>query len=226
MAPRVFRTTGNSADLGSELVKVALQYGDYTSWTKLPSTRHSTLRSRTLKRVEAVVIYAGYSLDGEFESLSEKQIRTYMEVNFFGLINFIRNMMELMQDLETGGVIQQVTSIGGQVGIKFSCIEPGGFRTDWSGRSMDISEKKNPAYDRINAKERQGKRHMTQAGDQPKAAEVFYELAVMENLPLRCIVETDAYSVINQKLELYKESVRKNVKLSNSTDVDRYKTSS
>ena len=70
-----------------------------------------------------------------------------------------------------GGRIQQITSIGGQRGvptfsiycsskwavegftealsqevkpewnISLTCIEPGGFRTDWAGRSMDFAER-------------------------------------------------------------------------------------
>lgn len=48
--------------------------------------------------------------------------------------------------------------------IKFQCVEPGGFRTDWAGRSMDFGEP-HPAYDHIQAKEAMGKRHGNQAGD-------------------------------------------------------------
>jgi NAD(P)-dependent dehydrogenase (short-subunit alcohol dehydrogenase family) len=110
-------------------------------------------------------------------------------------------------------------------GIKFTCIEPGGFRTDWAGRSMDFGTKKT-AYDHINAKEAMGKRHGTQAGDPVKAAKVFYELAVMDDPPLRCIVGTDAYKMINQKIETYAEKVKQYEKLSNSTDVDGYQAPS
>jgi NAD(P)-dependent dehydrogenase (short-subunit alcohol dehydrogenase family) len=107
-------------------------------------------------------------------------------------------------------------------GIKFTCIEPGGFRTDWAGRSMDFGEKKTP-YDHLNAKEIMGKRHGTQAGDPIKGAKAFYELAVMKDPPLRCIVGTDAYAAINEKLETYRENVKKYEALSTSTDVDGYK---
>lgn len=68
-----------------------------------------------------------------------------------------------------------------------------------------------------------GKRHGTQAGDPKKGAQAFYDLAVMPNPPLRCIVGTDAYAAINEKLDAYRESVKKYEKLSNSTDVDGYK---
>jgi short-subunit dehydrogenase len=48
--------------------------------------------------------------------LSEKQIRQQMEINFFGLMDVTRKAMETMRELKTGGVIQNVTSIGGQIG--------------------------------------------------------------------------------------------------------------
>lgn len=70
-------------------------------------------------RVDVVCNNAGYGLSGAFESLSEQQIRTQMEVNFFGLIDVTRRAMEIMRDEQKpqGGLIQQVTSIGGQRGV-------------------------------------------------------------------------------------------------------------
>ena len=101
-----------------------------------------------------------------------------MEINYFGLLSVTRRALETMREKNSppGGQIQNVTSIGGQVGvptftiycsskfavegftealskelkpewnIKLTCIEPGPFRTDWAGRSMDFAEKKNKAY--------------------------------------------------------------------------------
>lgn len=87
---------------------------------------------------------------------------------------------------------------------------------------MDFGEKKTP-YDHLNARETMGNRHGTQAGDPIKGAQAFYELAVMKDPPLRCIVGTDAYKAINEKLDTYRENVKKYEKLSTSTDVDGYK---
>jgi len=282
MAPRVFLITGTSTGFGEELVKVVLKNGDHVVATARNSSKLSfegangsnsllvdldvtkkesidkafAAAIKKFKRVDVVVNNAGYGLNGPFETLSDKQIRQQMEINFFGLIDVTRKAMETMRELKTGGVIQQVTSIGGQVGvpsfssycaskwavegfteavskevkpewgIKFTCIEPGGFRTDWSGRSMDFGEVENPAYDHMNPKESAGKRHGNQAGDPAKAAKVFYDLAVMEDPPIRCVVGTDAYSMINKKLEGYTESVKKFEKWSNSTDVDGYQAQS
>jgi short-subunit dehydrogenase len=85
-----------------------------------------------------------------------------MEVNYFGVLKVTKSALEHMRESGKGGVIQQVTSIGGQVGvplystycaskhaiegftealskelkpewkIKLTLIEPGGFRTDVS----------------------------------------------------------------------------------------------
>lgn len=107
-------------------------------------------------------------------------------------------------------------------GIKFTLIEPGGFRTDWAGRSMAFGENKNPAYDHINAEETMGKRHGTQAGDPAKAGKVFYELAVMKDPPLRVVVGSDAYKALGDKLDTYRENWKRFEELSNSTDVDGY----
>ena len=107
-------------------------------------------------------------------------------------------------------------------GIKFTCIEPGGFRTDWAGRSMDFGAKKHPAYDHIDGKERMSKRHGTQAGDPAKAAAAFYQLAVMKDPPIRATVGSDAYDLMQRKAQAYAENLEKFKDLSNSTDVDGY----
>lgn len=276
MAPRVFLITGTSTGFGNELVKIVLSKGDHVVATARDSSRLSFEQAtssnslfvdldvtkqdsidkafdaavKKFQRVDVVVNNAGYGLSGPFETLSDDQIRKQMEINFFGLINVTRKAMEIMRDLKTGGVIQQITSIGGQKGvpsfsiycaskwavegftesiaqevkpewgIKFTCIEPGGFRTDWSGRSMEFGEVNNEAYDHIDPKKRASSRHMTQEGDPVKGAKVFYDLAIMEDPPLRCIVGSDAYQAINTKLKTYSENVKKFEKWSNSTDVD------
>jgi hypothetical protein len=48
----------------------------------------------------------------------------------------------------------------------------------------------------------------------------------MDEPPIRCVVGTDAYSLINKKLESYRSSVKKFEKWSNSTDVEGYQAPS
>jgi NAD(P)-dependent dehydrogenase (short-subunit alcohol dehydrogenase family) len=108
-------------------------------------------------------------------------------------------------------------------GIKFTLIEPGGFRTDWAGRSMDFGEENNPNYDHLNMQQNMSKRHGNQPGDPKKGAQAFYDLAIMKDPPLRCAVGSDAYQGMLDKLKKYQDNVERFKQLSNSTDVDGYK---
>ncbi|CZT05957.1 hypothetical protein WAI453_005298 [Rhynchosporium graminicola] len=277
--PRVFFITGTSSGFGNHLVQEVLDKGDIAVATarkpetlkfkgtndqnflavKLDVTKEADVESAfksaidQFKRVDVVVNNAGYGLSGVFEEVTDAQLRTQMEVNFFGLLNVTRKAMDVMRTQEpSGGLIQQVTSIGGQRGvptfsiycaskwavegftetvsqevkpewnIKFTCVEPGGFRTDWAGRSMAFPEKRHPAYDHIDAKTQMNKRNGTQAGEPLKGAKAMYELAVMKDPPLRVVIGSDAYQGIMGKIEEYSKNYKKYEKLSNSTDVDGY----
>lgn len=141
--PRVFFITGCSTGFGKYLAEEVLDKGDICVATarkpeslsfsaatdknylalKLDVTDTQNIESAfkaaldKFGRVDVVVNNAGYGLSGPFEELSEENIRTQMEVNFFGLINVTRKAMEVMRDQKpSGGLIQQITSIGGQAG--------------------------------------------------------------------------------------------------------------
>jgi len=279
MAPKVFLITGTSTGFGREYAQFCLDKGDYVVATarnpnqlsfknttdanylplRLDVTDKASIATafaealKKFSRVDVVVNNAGYGLAGCFEELTDAQIRQQMEINFFGLIDVTRKAMEVMREQQKpqGGLIQQISSIGGQRsvpyfslycaskwavegfteavshevkpewGIKFTCIEPGGFRTDWAGRSMTFADR-HPAYDHMNAKETMEKRHGHQPGDPVKGAKVMYELATMEEPPLRVVVGTDAYAGIMNKIERYEENYKKYEQLSNSTNVDGY----
>ncbi|EXJ79054.1 hypothetical protein A1O3_08555 [Capronia epimyces CBS 606.96] len=204
-------------------------------------------------RVDVVVNNAGYGLAGCFEEYTDAQMRQQMDINFFGLLDVTRTALNVMRDRQRpcGGLIQQVTSIGGQRGvplfsvycaskwavegfteslshelkpewgIRLTLLEPGGFRTDWAGRSMVFADR-HPAYDHLDSRERMSKRHMNQAGDPVKAVRAMYELAVMEDPPLRVVIGTDAYAAIMNKVDQYELNYKRFESLSNSTDVDGY----
>lgn len=160
MAPRVFFITGTSTGFGAELVKIALEKGDHvvatarnSSKLKFDGTNDKNYLAvdldvtskqsidkafdaalKKFSRVDVVVNNAGYGLSGEFESLAEEQIRKQMEVNFFGLIDVTRKALSVMREVNkpAGGVIQQVTSIGGQRGVPTFSIY---CASKWAGTS-------------------------------------------------------------------------------------------
>ncbi|KAK5448213.1 hypothetical protein LTS15_009238 [Exophiala xenobiotica] len=277
--PRIFLITGTSTGFGKEYAQEVLNRGECVVATardpsklsfkgttsdnylavKLDVTDKSSIKQAfdaTLKqfgRVDVVVNNAGYGLAGCFEEYTDEEIRRQMEINFFGLLDVTREAMQVMRDRQQpqGGLIQQITSIGGQRGvplfsaycaskwavegfteavslevkpewgIKFTCVEPGGFRTDWAGRSMQFADR-HPAYDHMDAQERMSARNGNQAGDPVKGAKAMYELAIMKDPPLRCVIGTDAYAAIMNKIEKYEQNYKKFETLSNSTDVDGF----
>jgi hypothetical protein len=87
---------------------------------------------------------------------------------------------------------------------------------------MTFAEKRHPAYDHLNIKEFMQQRHGTQPGDTSKGVQVFYELAIMKDPPLRCLVGTDAYTFMGQKLEEYTENREQFKHFTNSTDCEGY----
>lgn len=86
---------------------------------------------------------------------------------------------------------------------------------------MDFGAITHKAYDHLDARKNAESRHGTQAGDPVKGARAMYELATMENPPLRCAIGTDAYGQMLKKVETYDKEVKKFEKLTNSTDVDK-----
>lgn len=188
--PRVFLITGTSTGFGYYYAQEVLDRGDIVVATardpskltfanatetnflavRLDVTDKSSIDSAfesaltKFGRIDVVVNNAGYGLAGCFEEYTDSQIRQQMEINFFGLLDVTRKAMQVMRDRQTpsGGLIQQVTSIGGQRGvplfsvycaskwavegftealshevkpewgIKFTLIEPGGFRYETS----------------------------------------------------------------------------------------------
>lgn len=107
MTPRVFFITGTSTGFGQELTKIAISRGDKVCATArnsskleapqgatkdnylavdLDVTKKDQIESAFNKafehfgRLDVVVNNAGYGLSGEFESLSEKQIRTQVSL--------------------------------------------------------------------------------------------------------------------------------------------------
>jgi NAD(P)-dependent dehydrogenase (short-subunit alcohol dehydrogenase family) len=183
--PRVFFVTGSSAGLGQALVKEVLDNGDYVIATarkpevlvfeKATSTNFIAVQLDLLDskgvltayltgvakfgRIDVVVNNGGYGLSGPFEDLTDEDIKRQMDVNFTGALVSTRTAIKVMREQNPpGGIIQQITSIGGRIGmpwmcmysaskfalegfteavaqemhpkwgIRFTCVEPGGFR--------------------------------------------------------------------------------------------------
>ncbi len=200
-------------------------------------------------RLDVLVNNAGYGDIGSIEDTSLEDFRAQIETNLFGVINVTKAALPLLRQQGTGHIIQ-VSSIGGRrsspgfapyqaakwgvegfsealakevrpLGIKVTILEPGGFRTDWSGASMTIHTSR-PEYDStVGAVARfQREYDGTQPGDPRKAAAVILQVASLEEPPLRLLLGSDAVRLAEQNDETRREADQKWRDLSVSTDFE------
>lgn len=185
--------------------------------------------------IDVLVNNAGYGLGGGIEEPSIEQIRAQYETNLFGVINMMREVLPHFRDRKSGHVLNVSSVVGlvswpsigyysstkfamealsealaGEVehlGIKVTIVEPGGFRTDFAGRSFVQPANRIEDYlssERIdNISEFDG----AQPGDPVKAIKAIIDVVESENPPLRLPLGEDAVTAIDEKLE----AVRKNV---------------
>jgi NAD(P)-dependent dehydrogenase (short-subunit alcohol dehydrogenase family) len=200
-------------------------------------------------RLDVLVNNAGYGDIGSIEDTSDAVFRAQIETNLFGVVNVTKAAIPLMRKHGSGHIIQ-ISSIGGRhgtpgvgayqtakwgvegfsevlakevgpLGIKVTIIEPGGFRTDWSGSSMTIRPSR-PEYDATVGTVARYQREYsgTQPGDPVKAAAVIMHIASLAEPPLRLLLGSDAVHLAERDDKARMEADRKWRDLSVSTDFE------
>ncbi len=131
-------------------------------------------------QIDVVVNNAGYGLVGGLEELTDKESRSNFDVNVFGTLNVIRNVLPHMRK-QGAGHIFNIASIGGFVGtfpgfgiycatkfavhglseslatevepfgIKVTIVSPGYFRTNFLDSSLAIPSQPIAAYETVRA---------------------------------------------------------------------------
>jgi NAD(P)-dependent dehydrogenase (short-subunit alcohol dehydrogenase family) len=181
-------------------------------------------------KIDVLVNNAGFGLIGALEEVSEEQIRRNFETNLFGAINMMRAILPIMRQQGSGHILNMSAIAGfsnelgfsiyggakfalegvsealqGEVaplGIKVTIIEPGPFRTDFIGRSLDRAEISMPEYEPTVGKflnflnTIEGK----QPGDPVKAANAIIQMVESDNPPLRFVLGKYAYSKFRKKV--------------------------
>ena len=73
------------------------------------------------KKIDILVNNAGYGLFGALEDISIEEIKKQFETNLFGAIRSIKEVLPTMRE-QKNGIIINVTSIAGIVGVPAECI--------------------------------------------------------------------------------------------------------
>lgn len=180
-------------------------------------------------RVDVLVNNAGHGQVGAVEETTEEELRGIFDVHVFGPAALVRAVLPAMREQGSGAVVQ-MSSFGGQVaypgfsaycatkfalegfsealapevapfGVKVLIVEPGAFRTGFSGGAL-VQSHKMPEYEETAGRTRQMITGMdgTQPGDPAKAARAIVEALDAEDIPLRLPLGDDAVEGIRGKL--------------------------
>ncbi|CAM5775787.1 short-chain dehydrogenase/reductase [Labrys miyagiensis] len=200
--------------------------------------------------IDVLVNNAGYGHEGTIEELSLADLRRQFEVNVFGAVAMIQAVLPYLRKRRSGHIVN-VTSMGGIVtfpglgfyhgskfalegisetlgkevrslGVAVTAVEPGGFRTDWAGRSMVRAARSIPDYDTVfdPLRARREINSGRQPGDPAKAAQAILRLVASPEPPAHLLLGRDAIGLVREKLGALKAEIAAWEQVSLSTDFE------
>lgn len=198
-------------------------------------------------RIDVVVNNAGYCLVGSVEEMTDDEFRSTMDVNLFGTVNIIRNVMPYLRNQRSGHIIN-ISSNAGYVGfanagsynaakfgviglsealeqevkpfdIKVTVVAPGQFRTEFMN-SIQYVQNRIDIYGVEQAQKMWSDFNGKQQGNPEKLAKALVEISEMEQPPLHLLLGPDTYDLVLQKRKREDREFEQWKDLTLSTDFD------
>ncbi len=198
--------------------------------------------------IDVLVNNAGHGYSAAVEEGDEAQVREMFDTNFFGLAAMVREVVPHMRAKGSGRILN-VSSIGGLLGnigsgyynaskfaveglsqalaqevaphgIRVTLIEPGPFRTDFQGRSMQRSKDRVGAYaDSVHARRAQQDKNLgREPGDPVRAADVMVDLVEHPDPPVHLLLGANAVGRAREKFTALLKSMDAWEAVSKGTD--------
>ncbi|WP_426004061.1 oxidoreductase [Paenarthrobacter sp. NyZ202] len=224
------RNTGSLQDLTAEFPTTALALAlDVTE----PAQVENAVRQAEERfgGVDVLVNNAGYGYRAAIEEGDDADIRALFDTNVFGPVALIKAALPGMRSRRSGAIVN-ISSIGARIcppgsgyysatkaalegisgslqkelaplGITVTAVEPGGFRTDFAGRSLTQSAQAIDDYADTAGKRRKENDtvHGTQPGDPRKAAQAIIQAVEAPDTPSFLLLGADAvraYEAVDQ----------------------------
>ena len=177
-------------------------------------------------RIDVLCNNAGYGYQSTVEEGDLAEVRAEFDVNVFGLFAMTQAVLPDMRSRRRGHIIN-ITSVGGLIGfassgyyaaskhavegwsdslaaevkplgINVSCVEPGPFRTDWAGRSLQQNPTRIEDYSNTAGKRLAGTlvANGKQAGDPARAAAAIIALTADAEPPRHLVLGKWGHDVI------------------------------
>lgn len=108
-------------------------------------------------------------------------------------------------------------------GIHVTAVEPGVFRTDWAGRSLERAQRSIADYDAIfePLRKRRMENSGNQIGDPKKAARAMLEVAASDTPPAHVLLGSDVLQLVDEKIKALQSDFAAWMSLTLSTDFEK-----
>jgi NAD(P)-dependent dehydrogenase (short-subunit alcohol dehydrogenase family) len=200
--------------------------------------------------IDVLVNNAGYGYRAAVEEGEDADVRTLFETHVFGAVAMIKAVLPDMRARRAGAIVN-VSSIGVQVtpmgsgyyaaakaaleglsgslhaelaplGISVTIVEPGGFRTDFAGRSLTQSSTPIADYADTAGKRRKehDTAHGTQPGDPDKAGPAIIAAVEASEPPSFLLLGTDALTNYRRIADGRAAEIGKWERVTTGTDFD------
>jgi NAD(P)-dependent dehydrogenase (short-subunit alcohol dehydrogenase family) len=182
-------------------------------------------------RIDVLVNNAGYGYLAAVEEGEDDEVRALFDTNVFGLADVTKAVLPGMRERRSGHVVN-ISSLGGlaafgatgyyhatkfaveglseslaaevgPLGIAVTIVEPGAFRTNWSGPSMKQSPVAIDDYAGTAGARRTSTlaTYGSQPGDPARAAQAIISAVEADEPPLRLLLGQVAFDVANARLD-------------------------
>lgn len=187
--------------------------------------------------IDVLVNNAGYGYRGAVEEADETEVRELFETNFFGLVSMIQAVLPGMRAHRRGHIVN-ISSVAGRMaqpgsgyysatkfavgglsdalrkevgplGIRVTVVEPGGFRTDFAGRSLRQSKHTIDDY-AATAGARRKENSSTdgrQPGDPARAAQAIIRAVQADKPPFRLALGRSAVQRIRTEIDTQRQEL-------------------
>lgn len=176
-------------------------------------------------KIDVVLNNAGYYLAGSIEEISDEEFRKTTDVNLFGTVNVIRNVMPFLRQQKTGHILNISSNMGyvgfantgsynaskfaiiglsgalaqeaEQFNIKVTVIAPGMFRTSFmSDSTLSVAKNKIKAYKVDEHVNMLKSFDGNQPGDPKKLVKILLTITQLAHPPLHLPLGSDSYNSI------------------------------
>ncbi|CAN7207075.1 oxidoreductase [Phyllobacterium sp. LjRoot231] len=242
------RDPSTLSDLAERFPNAAVSALDVTNKKEVAETvRHALER---FGGIDVLVNNAGYGYRAAVEEADDEDVKALLATNFFGPVFMIKAVLPGMRAQRRGTIIN-VSSIAGRfaapgsgfysaskfalegmsnallkevgpLGIRVMVVEPGAFRTDFTGRSLHQSSVAIADYADTAGRRRKenDQTHGTQPGDPVRAARAIVEVVNRDKMPFRLLLGSDAVRLVSAEMEIQRQELDDWKNISLGTDFD------